>query len=49
MEYSTEDTVEVLNGCEFLYGLIRLYSAKYMPEVENDEDDSEGLDFFKEE
>ena len=52
MEYSTKVTVEVLNGSEFLDGLIRLYGAKHMQEVltvEIDKDDSEGLDIFEEE
>ena len=51
MEYSTEDTIVVLNGSEFLDGLIRLYGTKHMQvlTVEIDEDYSEGLDIFKEE
>ena len=30
MEHTTVDTVEFLNGSEFLDGLIRLYGAKHM-------------------
>ena len=30
MEYSTEDTIEVLNGGEFHDGLVRLYGAKHI-------------------
>ena len=49
MEYSNEDTVEVLNDSEFLDGLIRLYGTRHMQEglsVESDEDESEVLDIF---
>ena len=52
MEYSTEDTIQVLNGSEFLDGLIRLCGAKHMQEflmVEDDDDDSEGLEIFEKE
>ena len=30
MDYLTEDIVEVLNGGEFLDGLVRLYGSKHM-------------------
>ena len=52
MEYSTEDTIEVLNGGEFLDGLVRLYGAKHMQEVlivEDDDDDSEDIEIFEKE
>ena len=51
-EYSIEDTIEVLNGSEFLDGLVRLYGAKHMQEVlmvEDDYDDTECLEIFEKE
>ena len=52
MDYLTEDVVEVLDGGEFLDGLVRLYGAKHMQEVlmvEVDNDDSEDIEIFEKE
>ena len=52
MDYLTEDVVEVLDGGEFLDGLVRLYGAKHMQEVlmiEDDNDDSEDIEIFEKE
>ena len=49
MDYSTEDIVEVLNGGEFLNGLVRLYGAKHMHMmVEDNDDDFEDKEIFEE-
>ena len=46
----TENVVEVLNGGEFLDGLVRLYGAKYMQEVLMvEDDDSEDIEIFEQE